>query len=156
MGLIGAVGNVVYTAITLACGYTLDRYEKIRLYTGFTVFGGIVMLLFSVAKTIPQIILVRGLLGAAAASFWVSASTLTAEISPRSELTRSLGRYNLAWILRIHRRTLRWRPHIQPVWLQCLLLCLSRSNRNQPRVNPSQDQRTNQAETNSKPREDTA
>jgi len=99
LGLIGAVGNVVYTVITLACGYTLDRYEKIRLYTGFTVFGIIVMILFSLAKNISQIILVRGLLGAAAASFWVSASTLTAEISPREELTRSLGRYNLAWIL---------------------------------------------------------
>ena len=99
LGLIGAVGNVVYTAITIACGYTLDRYEKIRLYTGFTVFGVIIMVLFSLAKTIPQIILVRGLLGAAAASFWVSASTLTAEISPKHELTRSLGRYNLAWIL---------------------------------------------------------
>jgi len=99
LGLIGGVGNVVYTAITIACGYTLDRYEKIRLYTGFTVFGVIIMVLFSLAKTIPQIILVRGLLGAAAASFWVSASTLTAEISPKHELTRSLGRYNLAWIL---------------------------------------------------------
>ena len=99
LGLIGGVGNVVYTAITIACGYTLDRYEKIRLYTGFTVFGAIIMVLFSLAKTIPQIILVRGLLGAAAASFWVSASTLTAEISPKHELTRSLGRYNLAWIL---------------------------------------------------------
>ena len=99
LGLIGAVGNIIYTAITIACGYTLDRYEKIRLYTGFTIIGGLVMLLFSIAKTIPQIILVRGLLGAAAASFWVSASTLTAEISPRRELTKSLGRYNLSWIL---------------------------------------------------------
>lgn len=99
LGLIGAVGNVVYTVVTIACGYTLDRYEKIRLYTLFTVFGAVTMVLFSGAKTIPQIILIRGLLGAAAASFWVSASTLTAEISPIRELTRSLGRYNLSWIL---------------------------------------------------------
>ena len=99
LGLIGAVGNVVYTIITIACGYTLDRYEKIRLYTLFTVFGAVTMVLFSAAKTISQIILIRGLLGAAAASFWVSASTLTAEISPRTELTKSLGRYNLSWIL---------------------------------------------------------
>ncbi len=99
LGLIGAVGNVIYTVITILCGYTLDRFEKIRLYLGFNVFGVVVMVLFTLAKTIPQIILVRALLGIASASFWVGASTLTAEISPRDELTRSLGRYNLAWIL---------------------------------------------------------
>jgi len=99
LGLIGAVGNLVYTVITLVAGGSLDRFEKIKLYMGFTAFGAIVMILFSYADTIPQIILVRGLLGAAAASFWVGASTLTGEISPRQELTRSLGRYNMAWIL---------------------------------------------------------
>ena len=99
LGLIGAVGNVVYTVITLASGYTLDRYEKIRLYTVFTIFGCVTMALFSLADTIPLIIVVRGLLGAASASFWVTASTLTAEISPRLQLTKSLGRYNLSWIL---------------------------------------------------------
>jgi len=99
LGLIGAVGNLVYTVITLVAGGSLDRFEKIKLYMGFTAFGAIVMILFSYADTIPQIILVRGFLGAAAASFWVGASTLTGEISPRQELTRSLGRYNMAWIL---------------------------------------------------------
>jgi len=99
LGLIGAVGNIIYTIFTILCGYTLDRFEKIRLYLGFNVFGGVIMVLFTLAETIPQIILIRALLGAAAASFWVAASTLTAEISPREELTRSLGRYNLAWIL---------------------------------------------------------
>jgi MFS family permease len=99
LGVIGAVGNIVYTIITLLCGYTLDRYEKIKLYTIFTLLGSLVMILFSIADNIPDIILARGLLGAASASFWVSASTLTAEISPISEITRSLGRYNLAWIL---------------------------------------------------------
>lgn len=99
LGLIGAVGNLVYTIITLVAGGSLDRYEKIKLYTGFTGFGALVMILFSLAETIPQIIVIRGLLGAAAASFWVGASTLTGTISPRGEITKSLGRYNMAWIL---------------------------------------------------------
>lgn len=98
LGLIGAAGNVVYTVLTITCGYTLDRFEKIKLYTGFTFYGGIVMLIFTFAKTLPHLLILRGLLGAASATFWVTASTLTGEISPRSELTRSLGRYNLAWI----------------------------------------------------------
>jgi MFS family permease len=99
LGLIGAVGNIFYTFFTLATGYTLDRYEKIKLYTGFTICGAAIMSLFSLANSIPQIIVVRGLMGAASAMFWVSASTLTAEISPKRELTRSLGRYNLSWIM---------------------------------------------------------
>jgi predicted MFS family arabinose efflux permease len=40
----------------------------------------------------------RGLLGVFSATFWVSASTLTADISPRTTLTQAMGRYNLAWI----------------------------------------------------------
>jgi MFS family permease len=98
LGLIGAVGNVVYTGITLVCGYMLDRYEKVNLYLVFNVIGGVTMVFFALATTIPQIILVRGLLGLAAAAFWVAASTLTGQISPKEERTQSLGRYNLAWI----------------------------------------------------------
>jgi MFS family permease len=98
LGLIGAVGNVVYTVITLVCGYMLDRYEKVNLYLIFNVIGVVTMVLFTVALTIPQIIMVRGLLGLSAAAFWVAASTLTGQISPREEVTQSLGRYNLAWI----------------------------------------------------------
>jgi DHA1 family multidrug resistance protein-like MFS transporter/DHA1 family quinolone resistance protein-like MFS transporter len=99
LGLIGAVGNIVYTLFTITCGYTLDRFEKIRLYTCFTLYGGVIMFIFSYTQTILQLIILRALLGAASATFWVTASTLTGEISPREELTRSLGRYNLAWII---------------------------------------------------------
>ena len=98
LGLIGAVGNMVYTGITLVCGYMLDRYEKVNLYLVFNIIGGVTMVFFALATTIPQIILVRGLLGLAAAAFWVAASTLTGQISPKEERTQSLGRYNLAWI----------------------------------------------------------
>ena len=98
LGLIGAAGNLVYTILTITCGYMLDRYEKIRLYTIFTLYSSVIMLLFTWAKTIPHLIILRGLLGSASAAFWVTASTLTGEISPRNELTRSLGRYNLSWI----------------------------------------------------------
>jgi MFS family permease len=45
-----------------------------------------------------DVIILRGLNGFVSATFWVSASTLTADISPLPELTRSMGRYNLAWI----------------------------------------------------------
>jgi DHA1 family multidrug resistance protein-like MFS transporter/DHA1 family quinolone resistance protein-like MFS transporter len=98
LGLIGAIGNVVYTILTLICGYMLDRYEKVNLYLVFTIIGALTMLLFTFSNTITQIITVRSILGLSAATFWVAASTLTAQISPKNELTVSLGRYNLAWI----------------------------------------------------------
>lgn len=98
LGLIGAVGNVVYTALTLISGYLLDRYEKVSLYLVFTGIGVATMALFSFVSSISQIIFVRALLGLASGTFWVAASTMTAQISPGEELTRSLARYNLAWI----------------------------------------------------------
>ena len=98
LGLIGAIGNVVYTVITIVCGYMLDRYEKVNLYMVFTIIGGITMTLFAFTSTITQVLAVRAMLGLSAAVFWVAASTLTAQISPREELTQSLGRYNLSWI----------------------------------------------------------
>ncbi len=98
LGLIGAVGNVFYTALTLVSGYMLDRYEKVRLYLVFTGIGVATMALFAFVSTIPQVLIVRGLLGLASATFWVAASTVTAQISPKEEITQSLGRYNLSWI----------------------------------------------------------
>ena len=98
LGLIGAVGNVVYTALTLIGGYMLDRYEKVSLYLVFTGIGVVTMALFAFVSSIPQIMVVRALLGLASATFWVAASTLTAQISPIEEITQSLGRYNLSWI----------------------------------------------------------
>ncbi len=99
LGIIGASGNIIYTALTLVCGYMLDRYEKVNLYLLFNLIGGCTMIFFAFTTNVSQVLLVRGLLGLAAATFWVSASTLTAEISPREELTQSLGRYNLAWVI---------------------------------------------------------
>lgn len=98
MGLIGAIGNIAYTSMTMACGMLLDRYEKIRLYMVFTVFSAFVVILFAFTENITGVIIMRALLGLCSATFWVTASTLTANISPTKELTRSMGRYNLSWI----------------------------------------------------------
>jgi len=98
LGVIGAVGNVAYTVVTMACGLLLDRYERVRLYTVFTLAAGLTITLFMYTSTIQQLTIMRGLLGVFSATFWVSASTLTADISPKRTLTLSMGRYNLAWI----------------------------------------------------------
>jgi len=98
LGVIGAVGNIAYTVVTLACGLLLDRYERVRLYTVFTLAAGLTITMFMFTSTIQQLTVMRGLLGVFSATFWVSASTLTADISPKTVLTQAMGRYNLAWI----------------------------------------------------------
>lgn len=98
LGLIGAVGSIVYTLVTLASGYLLDRFERVRLYLLFTLVGAVVVLMLAGTSRVVEVLVMRGLLGAVSATFWVTASTLTAIISPPGALTQSMGRYNLAWI----------------------------------------------------------
>ncbi len=99
LGVIGAVGSVVYTVMTFLSGVLLDRFERVRFYMGFTVIGMLVVFLFALTSKVSDVIVVRGLLGVASGAFWVTASTLTADISPPELLTQSVGRYNLSWIL---------------------------------------------------------
>jgi MFS family permease len=99
LGRIGAAGNVVYFLGTIVTGLVLDRYERVRLYLGFTLGGAATIFLFTFADSIHLITVMRLLLGFFSAAFWVTASTLTADISPTDRLTQSMGRYNQAWIL---------------------------------------------------------
>lgn len=95
----GASRNVVYTVMTLTAGLLLDRFERVRIYAGFMVMGAVVVALFGVMNQVPLLIAWSSLLGFSSASFWVTASTLTADISPTENLSQSMGRYNLSWIL---------------------------------------------------------
>ena len=98
LGLLGAVGNIVYTVFTLTTGLLLDRFERLRLYTVYAFMGALILGFFTLADDLPRRVFARALMGVASASFWVSASTLTADISPPERLTQSMGRYNLSWI----------------------------------------------------------
>jgi MFS family permease len=99
LGLMGALRNVVYTVMTLTVGYLLDRFERIRIYIAGMLLGVIVVALFGVMTQIVLLIAWSSLLGLVSAAFWVTASTLTANISPPDRLSQSMGRYNLSWIL---------------------------------------------------------
>jgi MFS family permease len=99
LGLMGALRNVVYTLMTLTVGYLLDRFERIRIYISFMIIGVAVVALFGVMTQVALLIVWSSLLGLVSAAFWVTASTLTANISPQDRLSQSMGRYNLSWIL---------------------------------------------------------
>lgn len=99
LGLMGALRNVVYTLMTLTVGYLLDRFERIRIYISFMIIGVAVVALFGVMTQVALLIMWSSLLGLVSAAFWVTASTLTANISPQDRLSQSMGRYNLSWIL---------------------------------------------------------
>ena len=98
LGLLGSIGSIVYTAMTLLTGLMLDRFERVRFFFMFTAFGAVVPVLFSLTSIVPELFPLKGLLGVASAAFWVTASTLTADISPPEELTKSVVRYNVSWI----------------------------------------------------------
>ena len=99
LGLMGAFRNVVYTLMTLTIGYLLDRFERIRIYVGFMIVSVFVVALFGFMTQVTLLIAWSSLLGFVSAAFWVTASTLTANISPPDMLSQSMGRYNLSWIL---------------------------------------------------------
>lgn len=98
LGLIGAVGSATYMAMTLVSGALLDRFDRVRLYIVFSAFGAAGVLLFYFGTCVSDLVVLRGLLGIVFATFWVTAGTLLADISPPEALTRSIGRYNLSWI----------------------------------------------------------
>ncbi len=99
LGLMGAFRNVVYTVMTLTVGYLLDRFERIRIYLAGMIIGVFVVAMFGVMNQVALLIAWSSLLGLVSAAFWVTASTLTANISPPERLSQSMGRYNLSWIL---------------------------------------------------------
>ena len=99
LGLIGAFRNVVYTVMTLTVGYLLDRFERIRIYVGFMFVGVAVVALFGLMTQVALLIAWSSLLGLVSAAFWVTASTVTANLSPPERLSQSMGRYNLSWII---------------------------------------------------------
>jgi MFS family permease len=98
LGILGAIGSIVYTVMTVLTGILLDRYERIQFFFLSTATGVLVPSLLSLTSKVSELFILRGFLGIISAGFWVTASTLIADISPIEELTRSVVRYNLSWI----------------------------------------------------------
>jgi MFS family permease len=98
LGIIGGVGNAVYTVSTLVTGFLLDRFDRARFYSVSCILGVAAMLSFLQTTGVTEITLVRGLLGGVSAAFWVATSTIIADASPPEVLTRSMARYNLSWM----------------------------------------------------------
>ena len=98
LGVIGGVGNAVYTVSTLVTGFLLDMFDRARFYSVSCILGAASMLLFLQTVGVREITLARGLLGGVSATFWVATSTIIADASPPELLTRSMARYNLSWM----------------------------------------------------------
>jgi len=99
LGIIGAVGNALYTISTLVSGFLLDRLERVRFHLSFSILGSMIVLVLSTTTRVSEVVIVRGFIGLVSAAFWVSASTLITDISPPELLSISIGRYNLSWII---------------------------------------------------------
>lgn len=99
LGLIGLSRNLIYMVATLTLGYLLDRFERVKIYLGFMVVGALVVVLFGAMRQVALLIAWSALAGLVSASFWVSAETMTADISPPERLSQSMSNYNISWIL---------------------------------------------------------
>jgi MFS family permease len=99
IGLMGTAAAAVYTIMTLVAGALLDRFEKLRIYLAFNILsaGCLVYLVF--AGNIEQLFISRVFIGFAGGAFWAAAGAITADLAPPDILTRSIGMYNLSWIL---------------------------------------------------------
>ena len=98
LGIMGALHAGGYTVMTIITGLLMDRYEKIRLYAIFATLNIFSVGAFAFSNSVNQIILLRGLLGLLSGTFWVSSSSITANLSEPTDLTRNIGLYNLSWI----------------------------------------------------------
>jgi len=99
IGLMGTAAAAVYTVMTLIAGALLDRYEKLRIYLAFNILSAACLLYLVFATNVEQLFIGRVLIGIAGGAFWAAAGAITADLSPPETLTRSIGMYNLSWIL---------------------------------------------------------
>ena len=99
IGLMGTAAAAVYTIMTLVAGALLDRYEKLRIYLAFNILSAGCLAYLIFAGNIEQIFISRVLIGFAGGAFWAAAGAITADLAPPDILTRSIGMYNLSWIL---------------------------------------------------------
>lgn len=99
IGLMGTAAAAVYTVMTFVAGALLDRFEKLRLYLAFNILSAGCLAYLVFAGSIEQIFVSRVLIGFAGGAFWAAAGAITADLAPPDILTRSIGMYNLSWIL---------------------------------------------------------
>jgi len=99
LGLMGVARNLVYTLGTFIVGFLLDKFERVRIYLSFMMFGAFVVAFFGLMGNVPALIAWSTFAGLSSAAFWVTASTLTADISPPEQLSQSMSRYNMSWIM---------------------------------------------------------
>jgi MFS family permease len=99
LGKIGATGKIMYTFSTIISGVLLDIINKKRYLVFSNFLGAISIIIFIYASSIQDLMLMRGLFGTISAAFWVSISTILTWSSPKESLTKTIGYYNLSWII---------------------------------------------------------
>lgn len=98
LGLMGSAGSITYAVMTILSGYFVGRHNRAHLYT-IGLLGIMVSIgLFSLTKDIPNLILLRTLLGVFSALFWVTVLSLVVEVSSPKRRVDALGRYNFSWV----------------------------------------------------------
>ncbi|KON29765.1 hypothetical protein AC482_05705 [miscellaneous Crenarchaeota group-15 archaeon DG-45] len=98
LGIMGSGGSMTYAVMTVLSGYFVDRFNRARLYAVGLLCIMVSLGLFSLAGDVSGLVILRTLLGATSALFWVVALSLVMEVSSQRHRVRALGRYNLSWV----------------------------------------------------------
>ena len=93
LGLIGMANFFPYMFIPIFVGILLDRYNNGRLLSLGIVINSTSVFLLSIAKSVPEIMVLRAMTGVAHAFFWPPSETIISNSSPPESRVKNIGRF---------------------------------------------------------------
>lgn len=93
LGIIGMANFIPYMFIPLFVGILLDRYHNGRLLSLGVVINSAAVFLLSLAKTVPEVMILRAMTGIAHAFFWPPSESIISNSSPKESRVKNIGKF---------------------------------------------------------------
>ncbi|HWP78431.1 MAG: MFS transporter [Thermoproteota archaeon] len=93
LGLIGLANFIPYMFIPVIVGVLLGKFNNGRLLSGGVAINVASVYLLSIAKTVPEVMMLRALTGVAHAFFWPPAESIIANSSPGGSRVKNIGQF---------------------------------------------------------------
>lgn len=95
LGIIGLANFLPYMFIPLLVGILLDRFNNGYLLVAGTVISIVSIYLLSVAQTVPEVIVLRIMIGVAHAFFWPPCESIISNHSTRRDRVRNISWFTM-------------------------------------------------------------
>lgn len=93
LGLIGLANFIPYMFIPVIVGVLLGKFNNGRLLSVGVAINIASVYLLSIAKTVPEVMVLRAMTGVAHAFFWPPAESIIANSSPGGSRVKNIGRF---------------------------------------------------------------